>query len=492
MTGGFLRSGHAPDCVSRPSGGITLVKGATMPHATERDEHPPASVLIVEDDEALRMTLVELLERRGYDPVPVGTGHEGLEKLDVRTASVVLDLRLPDMDGMDVLRKIKTEDPRVPVIVVTGYGSERRAVEAVKQGAFNYIPKPIEAEELLGVLREAVEKRRLTWENQDLRARLDEKYGIQGLLGNSPAMRKVFERIHQVAGVRSTVLITGESGTGKELVARAIHQLSPRKNRPFVAMNCAALPENLVEDELFGHVKGAYTGAESDREGRFMQAHRGTLFIDEIAEMAPRTQAKLLRVLESMEYSPVGTTAFEKVDVRVVAATNRNIHEEVEKGNFREDLFYRINVVRIDLPALRDRLGDIAILARTFIDEISAANERAVRSVSPEALRGLEQYSWPGNVRELRNVLEQIIVLSDREEIAIDDLPEEFRRASDRHEDDVVIRPGTSLKTVERSLILRTMEEFSGNRTRVSEVLGISLRTLQRKLKEYGLTRHDQ
>lgn len=463
-----------------------------MPDATERDEHPPASVLIVEDDDALRTTLVELLERRGYDPVPVGTGHEGLEKLDVRTASVVLDLRLPDMDGMDVLRRIKTEDPRVPVIVVTGYGSERRAVEAVQQGAFNYIPKPIEAEELLGVLREAVEKRRLAWENQDLRARLDEKYGLEGLLGNSPAMRRVFERIHQVASVRSIVLITGESGTGKELVARAIHQLSPRKNRPFVAMNCAALPENLVEDELFGHVKGAYTGAESDREGRFKQAHRGTLFIDEIGEMAPRTQAKLLRVLESMEYSPVGTTAFEKVDVRVLAATNRNIHEEVEKGNFREDLFYRINVVRIDLPTLRDRPGDIAILARAFIDEISAANDREVRSVSPEALRALEQYSWPGNVRELRNVLEQIIVLSDREEIAIDDLPEEFRSASDRLEDDVVIRPGTSLKAVERALILRTMEEFSGNRARVSEVLGISLRTLQRKLKEYGLTRHEQ
>jgi two-component system response regulator HydG len=257
-------------------------------------------------------------------------------------------------------------------------------------------------------------------------------------------------------------------------------------------MNCAALPENLVEDELFGHVKGAYTGAESDREGRFKQAHRGTLFIDEIGEMARRTQAKLLRVLESMEYSPVGTTAFEKVDVRVLAATNRNIHEEVEQGNFREDLFYRINVVRIDLPALRDRPGDIAILARAFIDEISAANGREVRSVSPEALRALEQYSWPGNVRELRNVLEQIIVLSDRDEIAIDDLPEEFRSASDPLDDDVVIRPGTSLKAVERALIIRTMEEFSGNRARVSEVLGISLRTLQRKLKEYGLTRHDQ
>jgi len=462
-----------------------------MPSATSKTDTPPSSVLLIEDDDALRMTLAELLERRGYLPVLASTGKEGLEKLDARTASVLLDLRLPDADGMDILNQIKAEDPRVPVIVVTGYGSERRAVEALKHGAFNYIPKPIEAEELLGVLREAVEKRQLSWENQDLRARLDEKFGMGGLIGNSPAMRRVFEKVHQVSSVRSTVLITGETGTGKELVARAIHQMSPRKDRLFVAVNCAALPEQLVEDELFGHVKGAYTGAESDRDGRFKQAHRGTLFIDEIVELAPRTQAKLLRVLESMEFSPVGTTALEKVDVRVLAATNRELQVEVEEGRFREDLYYRVNVVRIDIPPLRDRPGDISILVRAFIDEISATNERNVRGMSPEALRQLERYSWPGNVRELRNILEQIIVLSDQEEIAIEDLPSRICRDVSVQEDEIAIRPGTSLKEAEKSLILRTMEEFSGNRVRVSEVLGISLRTLQRKLKEYGLTRSD-
>jgi DNA-binding NtrC family response regulator len=460
-----------------------------MTGQTTPDDSRPASVLLIEDDEALRLTLAELLERRGYVPVPAETGTEGLARVEARTASVLLDLRLPDMDGMEVLRRIQAEDPRLPVIVVTGHGSERRAVEAVKEGAFNYIPKPIEAEELLAVLREAVEKRRLNWEIQQLKAQLDEKYGVRGLLGNSPVMRKVFEKISQVAGVRSTVLITGESGTGKELVARAIHQLSERKNRPFVAVNCAALPEQLVEDELFGHVKGAYTGAESDRDGRFKQAHRGTLFVDEIGEMAARTQAKLLRVLETMEFSPVGSTATEKVDVRVLAATNRPLRQEVEAGRFREDLFYRINVVRIDLPTLSERPGDISILARAFIDEISVANDRAVKSVTPEALRILEQYSWPGNVRELRNVLEQIIVLSGREVIDVEDLPPEIRQAARSEEDEIAIRPGTSLRAAEKALILRTMEEFGGNRARVAAVLGISLRTLQRKLKEYGLTR---
>jgi DNA-binding NtrC family response regulator len=446
--------------------------------------------VLIEDDDALRETLAELLERRGYRPIPAEDGRSGLERIEAGTAAVLLDLKLPDLDGMEVLDRVHAEDPRLPVIMVTGHGSERRAVEAVQRGAFNYIPKPIDPDELLATLREAVEKRRLDWENQALRARLDEKYGIEGLLGNAPAMREVFSRIRQVATVRSTVLITGESGTGKELVARAVHQLSRRKTKPFVAVNCAALPEQLVEDELFGHVKGAYTGAESDRDGRFKQAHRGTLFIDEIGEMAPRIQAKLLRVLETMEFSPVGSEASEKVDVRVLAATNRSLRAEVEAGRFREDLYYRINVVRIDLPALRDRPGDIAILARAFVDELSHASGRPVRTVTPEALRALERYDWPGNVRELRNTLEQIIVLSTREVIDVGDLPAEMRAEPVDAESDLGIRPGTSLREAERVLILRSMEEFGGNRARVAEVLGISLRTLQRKLKEYGLTRH--
>lgn len=456
--------------------------------ATEAVE--PAEVVLIEDDGPLRDTLAELLERRGYQPVPAEDGRTGLDLITADTAAVLLDLRLPDLDGMEVLEQIHAEDPRLPVIMVTGHGSERRAVEAVQSGAFNYIPKPIDPDELLATLREAVEKRRLDWENQALRARLDEKYGIEGLLGNAPAMRDVFTRIRQVATVRSTVLISGESGTGKELVARAIHQLSPRKTKPFVAVNCAALPEQLVEDELFGHVKGAYTGADSNREGRFKQAHRGTLFIDEIGEMAPRIQAKLLRVLETMEFSPVGSGLSVKVDVRVLAASNRSLRKEVEAGRFREDLYYRINVVRIDLPALRDRPGDIAILTRAFVDELSRANDRNAHSVTPEALRVLERHAWPGNVRELRNTLEQIIVLSGRDEIDADDLPDEMRTDPGEPTSDLGIRPGASLRDMERVLILRSMEEFGGNRARVAEVLGISLRTLQRKLKEYGLTRN--
>ena len=455
------------------------------------DENPTASILLIEDDDALRETLVELLTRRGYRPIPAITGKEGLDKLDATTASVLLDLRLPDMDGMDVLRRIKSEDRNLPVVVVTGHGSERRAVEALKEGAFNYIPKPIEAEELIAALREAVDKRMLSWENQQLKACLDERFGLGGLLGNSPPMLRVFNKIHQVAGVQSTILITGESGTGKELVARAIHQLSPRKNKPLVAVNCAALPEQLVEDELFGHVKGAYTSAEADRVGRFKQAHCGTLFIDEISEMAAHTQAKFLRVIETMEFSPVGSTDVERVDVRVLAATNRNLRDDVENGKFREDLYYRINVVGIDLPALRDRPGDVAILTRAFVDQISQVNNRPVRSVSAEALRILEGYTWPGNVRELRNVLEQIIVFSNRTEIHVDDLPSEIIQASGARPDHLPFSPGTSLRDAEQALILRSMDDYDGNRVKVAETLGISLRTLQRKLKEYGLTRHD-
>ncbi len=459
------------------------------------DELPTLTpVLLIEDDDALRETLAEVLERRGYAPVPAHDGADALERLDNRIAAVLLDLKLPDVDGMALLRQIREIDADLPVIVVTGHGSERRAVEALREGAFNYVPKPIAADELVEVVREAVAKRALTQEVHALRARLDEKFGAGGILGNSPKMRAVFDRIRQVASARSTVLITGESGTGKELVAKAIHQLSNRRNRPFVALNCAALPEQLVEDELFGHVKGAFTGAERDRDGRFKQAHNGTLFIDEIGEMAPSTQAKLLRVLETFEFSPVGATNTVKVDVRVLAATNRDLEAEVRAGNFREDLFYRIHVVRIDLPPLRDRTGDIALLVRAFLDELGPANGRPIQAITPEAMQCLEAHDWPGNVRELRNTLEQVIVLSQHDEIRVEDLPENLRCHDPGPAavgDELIVAPGTPLRDLERAQILRTMDAYDGNRAQVAEVLGISLRTLQRKLKEYGLTRGD-
>lgn len=458
----------------------------------EAQREPAIRVLVIEDDDALRETLAELLERRGYAPVLAGSGRDGVARVADDIGAVLLDLRLPDIDGMDLMSEIRQRDPHLPIIVVTGFGSERRAVEALRHGAFNYIPKPVEGDELVEVLREATEKRRMHWEIRSLRARLDERFSNGGMLGNSPAMRAVFERIRQVADVRSTVLVTGESGTGKELVAKAIHQFSSRRDRPFVAINCAALPEQLVEDELFGHVKGAFTGAERDREGRFRQAHTGTLFIDEIGEMAPRTQAKLLRVLETMEFSPVGSAETVSVDVRVVTATNRDLQAEVDAGNFREDLYFRVNVLRIDLPSLRDRPGDIGILAAAFTDEIGRANDRPARRIAPDAVKCLERYPWPGNVRELRNTIEQLVVLTDTEEIRVEDLPQAIRGASVEAAPEaggLSIRPGMPLKDVERAQILQTMEEFGGNRPHVAEVLGISLRTLQRKLKEYGLTR---
>jgi len=445
------------------------------------------TVLLVEDDDALRGSLAELLKDRGYRVVTSRTAQEGIRLLSDSVSAVVTDLKLPDASGMEVLRAARREDPELPVVVMTGYGSTPSIVEAMREGAFHYIDKPVDPDALFSILGDALKHRARAREIMTLRQALDEKYGFENLIGNSEPMHRTFEKIRQVAPVRTSVLIEGASGTGKELVARAIHHLSPRRSGPFVALNCAAIPANLVESELFGHEKGSFTGADSRRIGKFQQADAGTLFIDEIGEMELGIQAKFLRVLETQEITPVGGNEVRKVDARVIAASNRELKKLVAEGRFREDLYFRVNVVRIFLPPLRERIGDIPLLVRFFLDRLAKEHGRPPLKVDPEALKRLENYSWPGNVRELKNLLESITVLSARNQITVADLPVEVAGAHDQSPSPR-FKLGMSLPELEREAILKTLEGVGGNRTRAAEILQISLRTLQRKLKEYGLS----
>lgn len=445
-------------------------------------------VILIEDDDALRESLHEYLTDKGCDVIAVDDGTAGLEAVDEDTSVVVTDLNLPGLSGLDVLRAIKERDPEVQVIVATGYGSVDTAVAAMREGAYHYVTKPINPTVLLKMVRDVLEKRGLRHEVRQLRAQLDDRYGFGQMIGRSRRMTELFDIIRHVSPTRATVLVTGESGTGKELVARAIHQASTRRERPFIAVNCAALPANLIESELFGHEKGAFTGAHQRRTGLFGAADTGTLFIDEVSELDIALQSKLLRVLEERAYTPLGSTKEQKVDVRIIAASNRDLQEAIESGVFREDLYYRLKVVAIQLPPLRERREDIPLLARTFLQR--AIDEHGLRPLtfSADALRALSGHDWPGNVRELKNAVESAAVLARSSEIPVEGFP--FAAAvlgSSTGVDGGLFHVGMTMGELERNAIFATLEEQDGNRTRAAKVLGISLRTLQRKLKEYGV-----
>ena len=448
-----------------------------------------AKVLIVDDDEGHAEALAEWLEIDGYACTLAHSGEAGIAKLGEETFDAVLtDLKMRDKSGLEVLRESKSLQPDAAVLLITGHGSVETAVDAMRSGAADYLQKPVNGAELRTRLARAIEARNLRRDNLELRKQLDERFGLAGLVGHSPQMQRVFSIVRQVAGTTATVLVLGESGTGKELVARAVHGNSPRRERNFVAVNCAALSEGLIESELFGHVKGAFTGAVSAKEGRIVHADGGTLFLDEVGDMPLLTQAKLLRVLETREVLPVGGNTPRKVDVRLVAATNRDLRAMVKDGTFREDLLFRLQVVVIDLPPLRDRAGDIPLLIDHFIGELSRQHGRTLRGITPEARTALLRYAWPGNVRELRNVVENMVLLAGSDVLALEDVPAEVREvAREPRKGGGYELAGRSMPEVERDLIEANLRLCAGNREKAARILCMGERTLYRKIKEYKL-----
>jgi DNA-binding NtrC family response regulator len=445
----------------------------------------PDRILIVDDEVNARTALAELLRDEGYSVETAADGFKALPKLEEFAPGLLLtDLKMPGMDGIELMKKAQAQDPDCVVVVMTAYGAVDTAVQAMREGAADYITKPVNMEELSLVLRRELERRRLRAEAGQLRERLHQRHTISNIVGTSPPMQRVFDALLQVAPSRASVLITGESGTGKELIAAAIHEHSPRAAGPFVKLHCASLAETLLESELFGHEKGSFTGAVARRDGRFQQADKGTLFLDEIGEISPATQVKLLRFLQEHEFERVGGNQTIKVDVRIIAATNRDLLARVREGKFREDLYYRLNVVSIEMPALRDRPSDIPLLAAHFLAHYSKENGKNISGFSDSALERLARYAWPGNVRELENAMERAVVVCRGAEIRPEDLSPAIQAARDARDGTPAI-PGATLAEIERHAILKTLEQTGGSTSQAAEILGISPRKIQYKLHEY-------
>ncbi|HKC05534.1 MAG TPA: sigma-54 dependent transcriptional regulator [Methylomirabilota bacterium] len=447
-------------------------------------------ILIVDDEEPARQGLTALLARWGYDVDEAGDGQEALAKAAAGLPAVVLsDLVMPKMDGLELLRALKTDVPFTSVILLTGQGSIDTAVTAMKEGAYDYLTKPVDVARLRLLIPKAAERGEALREVAMLRRKLSQVWGMGRLVGTSAGMQEVYRLIEVAAPTTAPVLISGESGTGKELVARTLHDLSPRSKGPFVAVNCAAIPETLLESEIFGHEKGAFTGALERRPGCFELAHEGTIFLDEIAEMNPGTQAKFLRILQDGAVRRLGGRTEIRVDVRVLAATNKDPVKAIQEGTFREDLYYRLNVVSLALPPLRERRDDIPALVQAFIEEFNGRYDKHIRSLDEAVLSGLVAQSWPGNVRELRNTLERAIIVCESDTILPKHIPPSpTLRVADLGDgpDSVSFRVGTSLEDAEKALILKTLAANGNNKTRAADVLGISLKTLHNKLKVYG------
>jgi two-component system response regulator HydG len=461
-----------------------------------------ATLLVADDDPAVRQSLERTLEREGYTVVLAPDGHAAIDRLRGGGIDLVLsDLRMPGLNGLELLREVKTISPDLDVIMLTAFGTVEEAVRAMKDGAVDFLTKPFQRAQLVRVIRKALERRALIQENKALQQRLDALLAQGAAIGVSPAWRRMMTLVTQVANSSATVLIHGESGTGKELIARSIHERSPRRDGPFVAVNCAALPETLLESELFGYEKGAFTGAGARKEGRFELADGGTLFLDEVADLSPVTQPKILRVLQEGEFERVGGTRTIRVDVRIVTASNQDLAMLVREKRFREDLFYRLNVIRVEVPPLRERREDVAVLAQHFLRVYAAKNNRPLEGVSDDAIRCLEAYGWPGNVRELENVLERAVVLARGTTVDVADLPDFIGERSVMLERDpggpgdpageggaagdgyFKIRVGATLAEVEQRMLEETLRLTKGNKTLAAKILGIDPKTVFRKLK---------
>ncbi|MGH7389530.1 MAG: sigma-54-dependent transcriptional regulator [Candidatus Rokuibacteriota bacterium] len=448
----------------------------------------PARVLIVDDERSILMLLQEALTQWGYQVTTAGTAQQAVEALKTQVFDAALtDVRMPDMSGLDLLKEIKKRDESIEVVIMTGYPTISSAIEALKEGAYDYLSKPLILDELRMLMQRLMERRFLRGEVHSLRARLGEELTVNELIGSSPVMQRTKEIIGKVAVTDSPVLVEGESGTGKELVAAAIHRLSSRAKGPFIPVNCSAIPRDLLESEFFGHVRGAFSGAVADALGLFRGANEGTIFLDEIAELPPELQVKLLRVLQEMQVRPVGSTKAFPVDVRVIAATNRNLEQAMNTGTFRQDLFYRLNVIRIVLPPLRERRDDIPPLVNHFIRRFNKRFRRDIRGITPDALSALTAYDFPGNVRELENLIERAFALGSRDQLTLADLPSlAARTATVSVPSALESKTVPTLAEVEKDLILRALAVHNNDKEEAARALGISRRTIYRRLKEYG------
>jgi two-component system, NtrC family, response regulator HydG len=448
-------------------------------------------VLVVDDDEPHAEAVAESLERVGYECVVATSGREGMRLIEEQTFDIVLtDLIMDGVGGLEILAQAKRELPDAEVVILTGHGTIKTAVTAMQAGATQYLTKPLDIGELRTVVDKASQSQRLARSNIELQRQLNERFGFEGVIGNSPQMHAVVARLRQIAPTSATVLITGESGTGKELVAKALHNNSPRRYKPFVPLNCAALSENILESELFGHIRGAFTGADRERKGWFEHANGGTLFLDEVGDIPLSTQVKLLRALESGEIVRVGTNEPVKVSVRLISATNRDLSEAIAAGTFRQDLYHRLKVVSVKLPPLRSRREDIPLLIDFFLKEFAASHSKTITSITPAARKALMAYSWPGNVRELKNCIESMVVMDFDGVIDVDDLTEDIQAVASPPADPagggghLIGRP---LEEIEKYYIAETLKLTGGNREEASRMLGIGERTLYRKIKKYKM-----
>ena len=445
-------------------------------------------ILVVDDEQSHRTMLKAVLSKEGYEVFEADDGTSAVKAVESDTFDLILmDIRMTDMDGIEAITEIKKFSPSIPVIMMTAYASVKTAVEALKSGAYDYLTKPLDMDELKILIRKALDYYHLQKENIFLKERLADRFDFSQIIGRSRVMKELFETLSLIAPSDATVLIYGESGTGKEIVANAIHQNSARAQKPFIKVNCAALPETLLESELFGHERGAFTGAVARKAGRFQLADGGGLFLDEISDMSLTTQVKLLRVLQEREFEPLGSTKTIQVDIRLITATNKDLEEEVKTGRFREDLFYRLNVVPIYLPPLRKRKDDIPLLADHFFRIYREKTKSSVKGFLPKTMDMMVRYDWPGNVRELENVIERSVLLCRSEFISPEDLPPLVQGAENKEQSLVSVPQGMTLREVEKEVIIQTLSDTNGSRTQSARILGISRKTLQNKLKEYDI-----
>ncbi len=453
------------------------------------DRAPPPNVLIIDDESGIVDSLRILLKNEGFTAHVALGGQEGLDRIaEIEPDIVLTDVRMPTIGGLQVLSAVRARTPDTPVILMTAQATLQSAVQAVNEGAFYYIQKPFRNDELVAILRRAAEHRRLRVENKSLKQEIKRRdTSVAGRpIGNSKSWMEIVKLAETVAPTESTVLIQGESGTGKDVIARYIHTLSGRSEGPFLSINCGALPESLLESELFGHVKGSFTGAVKDKTGLFLSAEKGSFFLDEIGETTPATQVKLLRVLQHRQVIPVGATEPEPIDTRLIAATNRDLEEEIRRGNFRRDLFYRLNVIALHLPPLRERVDDIPLLADTFLARLAEQRSEPTKVLSDSSLELVQAYNWPGNVRELENALERAVILSDTDIIPPSALPERVTSVAPERLIEDRPTPNPTLETIERAYILWVLNSEGGNKTRAAETLGIDPSTLHRKLSRFG------